>query len=177
MKITISGIGGVGKSTIAKMLAEKLNYKKLSGGYFFRKMAEENNMNIYEFDDFVKKNPEFDIKLDEMQKEYGEKNNNFVLESRIGWFFIPDSYKIKLTCDEEIRLKRIQERDGGKIEVIRKKESERLKSIQERYFKLYGIKNFSDDKNFDLIINTTNLTPEEIINEILINLKKNKNNL
>jgi cytidylate kinase len=84
MKITISGIGGVGKGTISKLLAEKLGYAVLSGGDFFRKMAEEKDMTVYEFDQFVKENPEYDRKLDDMQKKYGEENDNFVLESRLG---------------------------------------------------------------------------------------------
>jgi len=84
MKITISGIGGVGKGTISKLLSERLNYKVLSGGDFFREMADEKNMTVYEFDQFVKENLEYDEKLDEMQKKYGEENDNFVLESRLG---------------------------------------------------------------------------------------------
>ncbi|MCD5396946.1 MAG: AAA family ATPase [Candidatus Pacebacteria bacterium] len=84
MKITISGIGGVGKGTTAKILAEHLGYKTKSGGDFFRKMAKDLNMTLYKFDQFVKDNPEYDYKLDEMQKKFGKKNNNFVLESRLG---------------------------------------------------------------------------------------------
>jgi len=67
MKITISGIGGVGKGTVSKLLAEKMNYKVLSGGNFFRDMAKDLGMSLYEFDQFVKKNPDYDYKLDEKQ--------------------------------------------------------------------------------------------------------------
>jgi len=172
MKITISGIGGVGKGTISKLLAQKLNYEVKSGGDFFREMAKNKGMNLYDFEEYVKKYPEFDYKLDEMQKDFGEKNDNFVLESRIGWYFVPDSFKIKLTCEENERLRRIQERDGGEIEEIAQKEKQRLEAINERYKNLYQIENFLDDKNFDLIIDTTNLSPEEIVQKILKKLKE-----
>ena len=84
MKITISGMGGVGKGTTASILADELGYEFLSGGDFFRKMAKDLKMTIYEFDEFVKQNPEYDLKLDHLQKEYGAQNNNFILESRLG---------------------------------------------------------------------------------------------
>jgi cytidylate kinase len=84
MKITISGIGGVGKGTISKLLAEKLNYKVLSGGDFFRSMAAEKHLTVYEMDQFVRENPEYDVKLDNMQKDFGKNNDNFILESRLG---------------------------------------------------------------------------------------------
>jgi cytidylate kinase len=46
-------------------------------------------------------------------------------------------------------------------------EIERLRSIEERYKKLYNIDNFQDENNFDLVVDTTNLKPEEIVDIIL----------
>lgn len=172
MKITISGIGGVGKGTVSKLLSEKLNYKILSGGDFFRKMADEKDMTVYEFDQFVKENLEYDKKLDEMQKKYGEENDNFILESRLGWFFVKDSVKIQLTCDEPERLRRVCEREGCNIFEAKNDEQIRLDSIHERYKELYGIENFEDKENYDLIIDTTELKPEEIVNLIMEKIEK-----
>ncbi len=171
MKITISGIGGVGKGTTAKLLGEKLDYKVVSGGNFFRQMAKELGMNLYDFDEFVKKNPEYDQKLDNFQKKFGEENDNFILESRIGWFFVPDSFKIKLICDEKIRINRIIERDGGEFEEIQKKETERLLAINQRYKELYKIEDFRADENFDLIVDTSFLKPMEVVEVILEKIK------
>jgi len=171
MKITISGIGGVGKGTISKLLGEKLNYQVLSGGDFFRAMAKEQGMDLYEFEEYVKTQPDFDYKLDKMQEKFGQENDNFVLESRIGWYFVPDSFKIKLICEEGERLRRIKERDGGEIDEIKAKEEQRLKAIKERYKKLYQIDDFQADENFDLIVDTTKLNPDEIVNLILERIK------
>ena len=174
MKITISGIGGVGKGTISKLLSERLNYKVLSGGDFFREMADEKNMTVYEFDQFVKENLEYDEKLDEMQKKYGEENDNFVLESRLGWFFVKDSFKIQLICDEPERLRRVCEREGCDIFEAKNNEQIRLDSIHERYKKLYDIDDFEDPKNYDLVVDTTELTPEEIVDLIMEKIKRVK---
>lgn len=172
MKITISGIGGVGKGTTAKLLTKKLGYQKMSGGDFFRQMAKDLNMNIYQFDQFVRKNPDYDERLDKIQEEFGKNNNDFVLESRIGWYFVPDSFKIKLICEENERIKRISQRDGGDLEKIKKEEDKRLTSANERYKKLYGIEDFRNNSHFDLIVNTTENSPEEIVQIILDEMKK-----
>ncbi len=173
MKITISGIGGVGKGTTSKLLAKKLNYKVLSGGDFFREMAEEKDMSVYEFDQYVKENPEYDKKLDNKQKKYGQENNNFILESRLGWYFVPDSFKVKLVCDEEIRLKRVCQRDGCDIFEAKNNENIRLEAIHERYKNLYNIDNFEDSKNYDFVIDTTNLAAKDIVDIILKRIEKN----
>ena len=55
--------------------------------------------------------PKYDRAIEDEIKMYG-KNNNFVLESRLGWYSIPDSFKIKITCDFDKRVKRVAERDG-----------------------------------------------------------------
>ncbi len=173
MKITISGKGGVGKGTTTNLLAQKLDYKVLSGGDFFRQMAKDKNMTIYEFDQLVRKNPEYDYKLDDLQKEYGKENDNFVLESRLGWYFVPDSFKIKLTCKEDERIKRVAQRDGLNINETEKKEEERLDAINERYKKLYNIEKWDSDDKFDLIVDTTNNPPEKVV-EIILEKIKNK---
>ena len=172
MKITISGIGGVGKGTTAKLLSKKLKFKNISGGNFFREMAETEGMSLYNFEQYVKKNPKYDKRLDKMQKKYGEENDNFVLESRLGWYFVPDSLKIKLICEENTRLKRIIERDGLSMDITKKEEEKRLKSINLRYKKLYNINDWSNNQNFDFIVDTTNNNPQIVVNIILNHINK-----
>jgi cytidylate kinase len=41
----------------------------------------------------------------------------------------------------------------------------------ERYFKLYGVRK-EDESNYDLVLNTTNYTPEEVANKIIEEYKK-----
>ena len=167
MKITISGLGGVGKGTVAKLLAKKLNFKYLSGGDFFRNLSKKIGISIYDFHKILEKNKKYDSKLDNMQKEFGKNNTNFVLESRLGWYFIPDSIKIKLICDENIRFERISKRENLELNLVVKKEKERFNSVVKRYKKLYNLDDFLNDKNFDIIIDTSDKTPEKIVDIIL----------
>ena len=54
---------------------------------------------------------------------------------------------------------------------------QRENAIYDRFLKYYGIKNVNDPKHFDLIIDTTHVTPEEIAEKIISGLKENKMNL
>ena len=172
MKITIAGLGGTGTSTVAKLLAKELGYEVMSGGDIFRQMAKEKGMTIYEFDEYVKANPHFDKILDKKQEEYGKTHDNFVLESRIGWFFIPDAFKIKLECELNERIRRVQEREGGDEEILKEKTLAREATYTPRYKALYGIDDWQADKHFDMIIDATVDTPDIIVANIIKRLHK-----
>lgn len=109
MKITLFGYAGSGTSTVGRLLAEKFDFPFMSTGNIFRSYAAEAGMSLYEFENIVSAwwDTSFDLKLDEGTKVYGEKHDKFVFESRLAWYFIPDSIKIYLKCWEEIRYKRI----------------------------------------------------------------------
>ncbi|MFW0871056.1 MAG: (d)CMP kinase [Patescibacteria group bacterium] len=175
MKITISGLAGTGKSTVAKLLANHLGYQNMSGGGIFRQMAEEQGMSVEEFDAFVNGGDEsFDKKLDTRQQEYGASNDNFVLESRLGWYFVPDAIKIKLVCDLDERIRRIAEDTSDSriahtqadFETTKKKTLDR-EATYSRYDSLYGIKEWNADEHFDYIIDTTHISPQEVVAQIL----------
>ena len=80
MIITIGGSPGSGKSTVAKLVAKKLNLKHYSTGDFMRELAKENNMNLDEFSKHAEKNKDIDKQLDQRQIELGKKENNFIIE-------------------------------------------------------------------------------------------------
>jgi CMP/dCMP kinase len=168
-KITIGGISGTGKGTVGKLLAEKLGFKYMSVGNFVRKMIKEKGMDILEYNEEKNKDPEEAEKaLDNRTKEYGEENQDFVFEGHIVAFFIEDSFKILLTCEDDERIKRISDRQNISFEDAKKETLEREKLQRENYKKVYGIENHVDPKHYDLVVDTTNILPPEII-QIIIN--------
>jgi CMP/dCMP kinase len=178
MKITIGGLSGTGTSTIGKLLAKKLGYEFMSGGNMFRAMAQEMDMTVEDFDVFTQGDFSYDKALDAMQKKFGEENNAFVLESRLGWFNVPDSFKVKLHCDDQIRFERTSKADvdrvGTKIEdfeATRQKSLKREEDHRSRMEKLYGIKDLNDDTHFDLVLDTSTKTPDQIVDEIIVAMK------
>ncbi len=172
MKITIFWLAWSGTSTIWKLLAEKLDYKFMSSWNIMRWWAEELWLSIYDFEDkIVKNNDSLDIKLDKTVANFWKDNDSFIFESRLAWNFIPDSYKIYLKCDELERYNRIQSRELLMLDKIIYKTKKRENEVTERYWKIYPEIQFPPNDNmFDLVIDVTDILPDEIINIIVSRL-------
>lgn len=175
MKITLFGLAGTGTSTVGKLLAEKLWYSFHSTGNIMRSWAEEAGLSIYEFEDkVIKVDTSFDVKLDDRVKDFWKENDDFIFESRLAWNFIPDSFKISLTCEDTERYRRIHQREWGDIETVKEKTQKREDELLIRYKEVYPDIHFPPcDDSFDMIIDGTNINPDEIVENIIkkINMK------
>jgi len=174
MTITISGLPGSGKTTVAKFLEKKLGLKYVYSGDIFRKMAEKHNMSLEEFGKYCEKNKDIDEQLDRNQLKELNKGN-VIVEGRIsGWLAhrnqIP-SIKIFLEADLDTRISRIVNREMGEFKKRKKEILNREKSETIRYKNYYDI-NLNDTSIYDLVINTSDKTPDEIVNIILQKMKK-----
>jgi cytidylate kinase len=167
MKITIFGLAGTGKSSTGKKLAEKLQCAFVSTGNLFRELAREAGMSVHDYDIIAENDSSIDQKLDERIAQIGKVHENLVLESRLGWYFVPDSLKIKFICTDEERFKRVAHRDGISEEEAKTQSTIRENSHLERFKKVYGIEDYSADEHFDLIIDTTNIHTNEVMEVIL----------
>lgn len=165
-KVTIFGLAGTGTSTVGKMLAEKLQYKFISSGDIFRKKAKDSGITLPELHERIKNDPEFDKRVDEEIKKFGKENNNFVVESRLAWYFIPDSVKVKLDCGFEVRTKRLAERDNLSYEAAKEHIETREKRDAARYKNFYDIGDIGSDEHFDLVIDATKIPPEKVVEQI-----------
>jgi len=172
MKITIFGNPGTGTSTVGRLLAEKLKYEFKSSGNMFRDMAKELGMSVYELDTLAQKDSQYDIALDKLVAEYGKTHDNFIFESRLAWHFIPDSIKISLVCDEKYAARRVAQRYSISPEEAKKNNDLRIATYLERYPKYYPDLQYPPTKeDFDLTIDVTSTTPNEILETILQFLK------
>src|SRR3989338_515710 len=107
MIITISGLPGSGKSTIGKMLAEKLGYRFYSIGDLRGKMAMDRGMTIEEFNALGEKEAWTDKEADEYQVALAKREDNFIIDGRVSFYFIPQSFKIFLTVDPDVAAARV----------------------------------------------------------------------
>lgn len=176
MIIAISGLHGTGKSTIAKLLADKLGILYYSTGQAFRDLAEENNMSLEEYTRFVEKHPDIDKRLDNKVIDIAKKDD-VIIDSQLSVHILKSiaNFKIQLNCPLEVRVKRMANRDQTSYKEKLKETTIREKSELERFKRLYNI-DLSDRKSqkkfFDLIIDTEHLTLEEIVDKILTELNK-----
>lgn len=173
MKITIFWLAWSGTSTAWKLLAERLSYSFNSTWNIMRNWAFEMWMDLYEFEDKVaKKDLSFDKKLDLKVKDFWENNDDFIFESRLAWYFIEDSFKIYIACNEDIRYKRIFEREWWDFEDIVRKTKKRETEVIKRYKEVYPYISFPPEKqDFDLYIDSQFNSPEEIVEIIMKKIK------
>ena len=178
MLITIWGKAGSGKWTVSKLLAKKLDYKIISIGDMKRKLAEEMGINIIEFNkigDDPKKSAEFDLKYEEHQKNLS-LDSKIILDSRLGFYAQPKAFKILLDVDEEIagerifNAKRSTDKNTTKEQAITEVKN-RNSSDEARFMKLYNI-DLWNPKHYNLVIDTSDRTPEQVL-DIIINEYKN----
>jgi predicted cytidylate kinase len=172
--ITVSGTPGSGKTTVAKLLEKKLGINYINSGMIFRKEAKKYNMNLEEFGIYCEKNSDIDKELDTRQIEILEKGN-VILEGRLsGWLAYKNnisSLKIFINADITTRAKRIVNREEGNIEKRKQEIIKREKSEELRYKNYYNI-DLKDNSIYDLVINSTDKSPTEIVEIILKKLDK-----
>jgi predicted cytidylate kinase len=178
MILTISGLHGTGKSTIAKLISQKLGLKYYSTGQAFRDLGKDMNFTLEKFTDYVEKKPDIDTKLDDKIIEVALKDNA-IIDSQLSAYILESmaNFKILLTCPLEIRVNRMAERDASLYGDTLRETIIREKSELARFNKLYDIDLNNQSKIediYDLIIDTAELTIEEILELIFSALKKNK---
>jgi len=179
--ITISGMLGSGKSTVAKLLAERLGWDYYSTGNAQREIAAKRGMTTLELNRLADTDPTIDQEIDGVFKNFNEDiRQNLVIDSRMAFFFVPNSMKIKLNVDVAVAGRRIFEdtaRTGEKkyatvqesIDALRA----RRKSEVDRFKRVYHV-DIDNDENFDYIIDSTHHTPDEIVDLIIKKFKLDK---
>ena len=180
MLITIWWKAWSGKWTVSKLLAKKLWYEIISIWDMRRKLAAEMGLNIIEFNklwDNPENAKEFDLKYEEFQKNL-KLSDNIILDSRLWFYAQPKAFKILLDVDEEIawdrifKAKRETDKNSTKKHAI-SEVKERNSNDEKRYKKLYDI-DLWDTNNYNLVIDTSERTSEEILQIILDEFKAYK---
>ena len=176
MIITISGKQGAGKTSVGKELAKILNYKFLSIGDLRGIIAKERGLTIDELNKIGERELWVHEEADKKTIEIGKKENNFVVEGWAAFHFIPKSVKIFLEVNENVAAERIfknqklDEKRQNSLLDMKRLLKERLIKTDEQFKKYYQI-NFLDKKNFDVIIDTTDLTVRETTDKVLGEIK------
>lgn len=182
MIIIIAGDPGSGKSSVGKAIAKALNYKHYSAGDFMREMAQERRISLMDLSNEADKDDKIDREIDRRTEELGKREDNFVIDSRIGFHFIPDSIKIFIKTSSEraaertwrdiTQGKRATENQYKSLEEVLRAIKERQNSEKERYRKYYDV-DMLDMSNYDFILDATDMSLQEEIDVVLDYVKKN----
>jgi predicted cytidylate kinase len=168
--VTITGETGSGVTTVTRGLAEALEYRRFSAGGLFRNVARQHNMTVEELNDYAGRNRAIDREIDTLIRQLGE-GSEIVLDARLGYYWIHDSFRVYLTVDPDVAARRIcddineglrHEEGAGTIDQVIVGLRTQAESTRRRYLHDYGI-DIDNTRNFDLIINTDDRTPAEVV--------------
>jgi cytidylate kinase len=160
--ITVAGSPGSGKSSTAKALAAALRYRHFSSGDVFRQLAAERGESIEAMNISAEVQRDIDLKVDNLLQEMYRTEEKLVIDSRMAWRWMPDSFKVFLVLDPDTAAERVfdnvreegrQSEDATSVEEARRSIDRRFASEQRRYRALYGV-NPTDPLNFDVVVNT-----------------------
>lgn len=169
----MAGDLGSGKSTVAEMICEKLSYPIHRNGDYFRKLGVEMGLSVTEFNEYVKAHPEIDNQIENSARRAADENEELVIDARLGWYSVPESFKVYLTVDINEAARRAfndpKRKASEKFETVEEQKADlekRFSLENERYFNLYGVHK-EDKSNYDFILDTTNITREEVAKKVI----------
>ena len=180
--IIISGPPAVGKTTIAKAIAEEFGLTHLSGGDILKELAEEEGFktggddwwDTQEGMNFLnqrQENSEFDKKVDEKLKKHFLDGNVVITSYTLPWL-VEGGVKIWLEGSKENSAQRMTTRDNmskdNALEIVQKRYQENKKI----YKVLYGFEFGEDLSLFDKVIETDGLNASQVLDIAKIVVRK-----
>lgn len=166
MIFTISGLSGVGKSTLARFLGEELGLEVISAGKFFREEARKRDMDIVEFteksgDIEEGEGVDFDLMWERKALETAYRKDDILIEGRLSGVLLKDIAKVKIlvTCDDDVIAERIAEREGISSENALERIKMRNEELIKKYKKKYNV-DMRDEKYYNVVIDSSDSLSE-----------------
>ena len=171
--ITVAGDLASGKGTVTELLKDELGYEIYRNGDYFRKLGLEMGMRVTEFNEYVNKHPEIDRQIEESAKEYAKEHDNLIIDARLGWYVVPESFKVYLRVDIDVAASRAfndsKRKASEAFETLEEQRADLIKRFNlenARYLETYGVKK-DDMSNYDSFLDTSELKPEEVKQKLL----------
>ncbi len=178
MNISITGNLGAGKSSICRLLKER-GYEIISAGTIFRQLAAERGLSVEELNAQVNRQieggglSEIDTLIDERTTQISRTQDMVVFDARLGWHFAENTCRVFVYVDIDEAARRIygdssraasehyDSQEECRTAVIHRQQLE-----AQRFKDLYSL-DFYNLRNYDLIIDSTCATPEQLTEAIL----------
>ena len=176
MLISITGRLGSGKSTVCNIMKERYGFEIFSTGTINREYARRLGITTLELNKRLNEDPSLDHEIDGTVTKLSEerKDDKLIFDSRMAWHFAKNTFKIFLTIDPMEAARRVMLNQRGEeerytdVDDACAKLIERSKVERDRFVDIYGV-DYYDYNNFNIVVDTTSRTPEEIVAIIMEN--------
>ena len=173
LTVTVGGLAGTGTSTLCRLLAAHLDLPYTYAGSIFRQAAAERGLSLAEFSQLCQDDPSVDRSLDDRQLEL-LRRGGLLLEGRMaGWLAERHevvAFTVWVEANEDERLRRITERDGGDLDEQRHRTRARQASEFARFWEYHGA-DLHDTSIYDLVLDSTATLPDELAAQVLAGMR------
>lgn len=174
MLISITGKLGSGKSTICGIMKDRYGYEIFSTGVINREYARRLGITTLELNKRLKDDPTLDREIDSLVTKISieRKDDQLIFDSRMAWHFAVNTFKIFLTIDPMEAARRVMLNQRGEEERYTdvndacEKLVERSTVERARFLDIYN-QDYYDYSNFNLVVDTTRRSPDEIVDIIM----------
>jgi cytidylate kinase len=167
--ITISGVPGSGKTTVARLLAKRLGLPHVYAGDLYRQEAKRRGLTLEAFNALCERDHSIDRELDAAMADRA-RQGNVVLEGRLAGYLAAenalDALKVWLDAGDEVRARRVAEREGADWRAVLDENRARHGSDAKRYKTIYGY-DLADTGVYDILLSTDDRTPEALVEELV----------
>ncbi len=176
MLISITGRLGSGKSTVCNIMKERYGFEIFSTGTINREYARRLGITTLELNKRLNEDPSLDHEIDGTVTKLSEerKDDKLIFDSRMAWHFAKNTFKIFLTIEPMEAAKRVIKNQRGEeerytdVDDACAKLIERSRVERDRFVDIYGV-DYYDYNNFNIVVDTTSRTPEEVVAIIMEN--------
>ncbi|MGC8569140.1 MAG: AAA family ATPase [Nitrososphaeria archaeon] len=174
VSIIISGMAGVGKSTVAAMISKELGMELKVGGDLLKEYAKNLGFTGTERIDFWDteegkkflelrtQNELFDKELDAYLNRLINQKELVITSWSLPWISEGNHVKVWLKASQQTRARRISKRDSISLEKALEIVKTRDEENYQHYKKLYGIELDKDLSVFNVVIDTEYVDPATI---------------
>jgi CMP/dCMP kinase len=167
--ITISGLPGSGKTTVARLVARALGLEHVYAGDIFRRQAEAHGLTLEQYARRAETDHSIDRALDEQMRRRAAQGSA-VLEGRLAAFMADEAevpaLRVFLSATEAVRAERIVGREGGDPKERLREIQAREDSDARRYREIYGF-DYHDAARYDLVLDTDGRDPDDVARAIV----------
>ena len=126
-------------------------------------------MSLADLNELAGRDDRVDHTLDDRQLEF-LRQGGVILEGRMsGWLAAQNgipAFKVWLYCDEDERIRRLIDRDGGDYEEQRRATRRRVEQEADRYRRYHGA-DPADPSIYDLVLDSGGVEPAELVRRVL----------
>ncbi|MEX1207262.1 MAG: cytidylate kinase family protein [Acidimicrobiia bacterium] len=173
-KVSIAGNIGSGKSSVARRVVEITEWPLVSTGSLFRELASRRGLTVLELNQLAESDPTIDAEVDGNLIRLAATDETAVIDSRLAWHFVPQSFKVYLVVDTKVAVGRVYgagraDERYSSVEEATAEVLARQAVEAERYHDTYGV-NVDDWRNYDLVIDTSRAGVDTVAEVVIAHL-------